>query len=921
MRQARLALCAVCVLALGACARTGDADSLVASARQHLAKGEHRASIIQLRNALQKDPRLGEARFLLGLSLLESGDLKAAEAELKRAVELGFYSEEMAVAIARTLLAKNDLIGVVAEFGQKTLSDRSLQAELRAVIGAAELRRNRAKEAQLAFADALSLDGGNVSANLGLARLAAVGGDLAGALKRVEAVIPLAPGNLEALTLKADLLVAQGHGEAATQAYRTAIAAAPREPNTRLTLIAHLMRTHAIDEAASEVEGLAKVAPGDSRLAFAQGKLYMEQRRYPQAREAMLQVLKVAPEHLPSLMLAGRACLEAGAYAEAEGHLRKAAFYAPESIEAKRLLATTYLRLGQSAAAMVITQELLAKASRSPGVLALAAETYLASGDIGAALKFYDRAKALAPDNTSLQTRLAMIRMAAGDARRGYAELEAAAAISTDDYQPDLALVATHLRQKRPDRALAALETLQKKQPNNPVTHDLRGMAWLMKRDYAKARASFEQALELNALYLPAVTNLARLDIRERKSEAARKRFEEVIAKDPGNEDALLSLAVLLRLHGAAPEEVERLHRQSIARNPASPRARSALVNYYLGVRDFKSALAAAQDAAAALPNSPAMVELLGLAQMSAGEHRLAVATFMRFADMLPQAAQPLMMLATAQMAARQPDEAVRSLRSALRLRPELTAAQRDLASIYVAMGRTDEALKEARALQASRPKQAFGYVLEGEIHAAQRDWESAERVYREATKRFGLAVLLSRAHQVMVSAGKAEEAETLAERWVKSHPKDGFVLNYLADRDLAAKRYESAARRYSAAAQRAPDNVHVLNNLAWVLQQLGQPGALQHAERAHELAPDDPQVMDTLGGILLARGETERALELLGRASAVAPQAHELRLNFARALLKANRKAAARQELQALAKLDKRNPVQQEASALLGTL
>jgi predicted Zn-dependent protease len=75
---------------------------------------------------------------------------------------------------------------------------------------------------------------------------------------------------------------------------------------------------------------------------------------------------------------------------------------------------------------------------------------------------------------------------------------------------------------------------------------------------------------------------------------------------------------------------------------------------------------------------------------------------------------------------------------------------------------------------------------------------------------------------------------------------------------------------------------------------------------------------MDTLGSILAATGETERGLELLGRAAELAPGAHQIRLNFAKALVKAQRKAAARKELEQLAKLDARLPVQQEAAKLL---
>ena len=42
------------------------ADSCVEEARQHLAKGESKAAVIELKNALQADPSV-EARLMLGL--------------------------------------------------------------------------------------------------------------------------------------------------------------------------------------------------------------------------------------------------------------------------------------------------------------------------------------------------------------------------------------------------------------------------------------------------------------------------------------------------------------------------------------------------------------------------------------------------------------------------------------------------------------------------------------------------------------------------------------------------------------------------------------------------------------------------------------------------------------------------------------
>jgi len=127
--------------------------------------------------------------------------------------------------------------------------------------------------------------------------------------------------------------------------------------------------------------------------------------------------------------------------------------------------------------------------------------------------------------------------------------------------------------------------------------------------------------------------------------------------------------------------------------------------------------------------------------------------------------------------------------------------------------------------------------------------------------------------------------------------------------------------KRYKLALQREPDNAAVLNNLAWVSNELKQPMARQYAERANELLPGNPAVMDTLGVILTNAGEHERGLQLLSRADELAPQAYSIRLNFAKALAQAGQKGAARKELETLAKVDGNPAVQREAAALLAGL
>lgn len=898
-----------------------DPAALMASARGYMEKRDFSASVIQLKNVLQHAPGNGEARYLLGLALLEQGDPGSAQIELDKALERGFSSDELQVALARTALARGEAAALLQRFGTKTLSNPAAQAELRALIGMAQLSGRQMKEAERAFGEALRIDTANVTAQLGTARLAAAGQDYAQALLRLERVLATAPSNREALLLKADVLVFQQRHDEAEKALRAAVVAAPKQSDTRLALIVHVLRRGALGKADAEVAAMEQAMPRNPATYYAKAMVLNEAKKYPAAKQAALQVLKAAPEHVPSLILAGIAALQTGALPEAESYLRKALFNAPRAAGAKRLLAATHLRMGRTDTALDEANELLAATGgEDPDAHALAAEAYLASGELSSAVRHYERAKALSPADTGIQTRLAQVRFAAGDGTRAISELEEASARNAHDYQADLALVAAHLRQGEADQALAAVAVLEKKQPSHALTHNLRGSALLLKRDFAAARAGFERALELQPGYLPALGNLARLDVREGRPEAGKSRYEALLRNEPNNSQALLGYAAVLHLTGAAVAAIEKPLRSAVAANPASPGARLALIDFYLARRQVKAALAAAQEADAALPNNAAIVRALGTAQIAAGEPRQAASTFTRMAELAPKSPEPRVLLARAQLAAKQPDEALRALRTALALNPDLPAVQGEIAALYVATGRTADALREAKAVQARYPGQPLGHVLEAEIYLVQQKPELAERTYRAALEKFDHPFLAQRAHAAMEAAGKSAEAEALAMSWIRRHPKDAAVLVYLGERDIAAKRYESAAARLQAALERLPDNAVALNNLAWVSHELKRPTAREYAERAYQLAPGSPAIMDTLGTILTDRGEIDRGLALLGRAADLTTDAHQIRLNFAKALLKAQRRDAARRELETLSRLDPRVPAQQEAARLLAT-
>src|SRR5574338_231636 len=127
------ALAAGLVVAVTGCSRN-DPASYIASAQTYLAKSDYKAAIIQLKNALQKAPENGEARYLLAKSLLATGDPGGAEIEVRKAIDAHYSDDSTIPLLAQAMAARGELAKAVSELGDKKLSDPKARAELNLVL-------------------------------------------------------------------------------------------------------------------------------------------------------------------------------------------------------------------------------------------------------------------------------------------------------------------------------------------------------------------------------------------------------------------------------------------------------------------------------------------------------------------------------------------------------------------------------------------------------------------------------------------------------------------------------------------------------------------------------------------------------------------------------------------------------------------
>jgi Flp pilus assembly protein TadD len=82
-------------------------------------------------------------------------------------------------------------------------------------------------------------------------------------------------------------------------------------------------------------------------------------------------------------------------------------------------------------------------------------------------------------------------------------------------------------------------------------------------------------------------------------------------------------------------------------------------------------------------------------------------------------------------------------------------------------------------------------------------------------------------------------------------------------------------------------------------------------------VVPNQPEVIDTLGWLLVQNGDTNRGLVLLQETTTKAPHVADIRYHMAAALEKAGRRAEARKELDRLLKSSKTFPERDKAEPL----
>ena len=864
-------------------------EERIGRAQAFMAEADYRAAVIELKNALRRDGDNAEARLLLARSSAQLGDFPTAISEYERVLGLGETDDTVWLGLGTALLKQ----GRAAEIVERVLPNLSetstgvdslvFQGDVMAVLG-------NLADAEKLYSSALELEPDKDTALVGMAVVEAGRGNSEGADSYVNRAIDLNPDSAFAWRAKGNFERTRRNYAEAANAYSTS--ASKESPHTPLadqfiTRVNHIgvqLDSRKFDEAAALLDDLQGRLPGHPLINFLRGRLAYGTGDFEQAQSYLQEYLAQVPNDLRGQAILGAVNFSQNYYRQAEMFLRQAVSQNTGGDVTRRLLAETQLRLNKPDEALQSLQSFDSDSLDDPILLAMLGRAQLGLGNKDAAVAYLEQGVNVDPDNPASQLSLAVGLLAADDIDRAVNVLENMPDIDDPEFRRETLLAAAYLRRNDRDAAIAVTDSLIDENQDSATAFVIAGRLRQSLGDTDAARESYQQAVALDADSTAALYGLGNLALTGGDESGAESWYTKALNADAGFMPALVRLTQILTPADRL-DELEVHIQAAIAAKPTelTPHvlhARGAIVK-----GRYDEALEIVRRARETHADAPLLDYAEGLALVNSGQVELGLRKLALAADAAPNTPSIHSDLARYRLVNGDYSGAEAAISRYRELQPQRFAGLALQSEAQARTGKADEARRELAAYRVTYGESVDLQVLEGDIEMYDDQAMAALEYYVAASEQLWSRPIVLRLVRASQAAG-TDHAVTALSRWLSENPDDLQIRRTYAQ--VLESRGEGAAamREYERVLEQSSTDAVSLNNLAWQYMQEGRSGAVELAERAHELVPDNGNISDTLGWVLYQDGQLERAEEILRQAASQSPDNPEIKYHLAAVLV-----------------------------------
>jgi len=714
-------------------------------------------------------------------------------------------------------LSRGDAYFEEEEYGEAAIEYKNVlqinpnDGEVHYKLAQTYLKSEKVRDAFWELRESVRLEPENIDARVQLSQLLFYAKELDEALEMIDGAIASEPDRVEAHVVRAQVLLAQGQKDESLAAFAKAVEVGPEEEGALLLYASALEQNGEVDAAEEWFVKLTEVAPNfRSYAAFA---MHLARRRDESRNDEIIAAfekgIEVAePDELPG------------------AHSALAGFYYEQD------------RIEEAAATLE---------------------------------KAIDESK----DNLDLIYSLARLHSSQGDEAKADALVEQATKASPDEARPYLILSAH--RDRKGDLP-GALEAARKAVEVEPEHEDARlrvaevmieiGVKQEDDTQIAEGRELVEQLLVQKPGHPGALLVKSKVDLYEKDIDAAITGLRTAIDARPEWAQAHFVLGTALAMKGDETSARSALAR-ALEIDASLLQARRVLAQVHARLRENEYAVEEGRRYLRGRPDDTQLRILVAQSLIRLGKSQEAQNELAQIPEE-NRNAEVWYAHGRIDMGKRNYGEARKNLLLAL---GEMSDNYDILNSLYIidrVEGRVEESVARIEAAVAANPESARLLVLRGNIALADRRGEDAEASFKKAIE-IAPEDLKAYEHlaRYFATTGRLREAIGTYESAVSVRPNTAQVHHLLGVLYELAGEREKAIENYEVAIRNAPNLGEAKNNLAYLYADSGinLDRALDLAQEAKALLPDNANAADTLGWVLLKRGVPTAAISYLKEA------------------------------------------------------
>ncbi|WP_119395186.1 tetratricopeptide repeat protein [Salinibius halmophilus] len=817
-------------------------------------QGQFRAASIEYRNAIKADSQNVDTYRAFAQMLNEVGGYEQTVELLEPWLEQGEYN--VALELAEAYIGQRKPASAREVLAQYNGDNNAEKFRLR---GDSQRLSGLYTEAYESYQEAVRLAPESASAAEGLARIYVALTEYQLAITTVDRFVAEHELTAGLAYAKAQALYEQGKVEESANALTAGLATLPDAdvflPERRDSLI---MLTQILTEL------------GRSEEAFAYNRILRERRN----------------EEFDAKAESAIASINSGDLEDAKATLEDLIEQQPDSQLVSLLLGSITLQQGDTETATAYFDRI--DAERAPAeFLRLATIAKVDQGQRAQALANLERAMLARPTDVELLSMYGILALSDSREdiqRKGIEALEKALAVDNTRNRLRLAIAQYELANNQPEAAIQRLRRVYELEPNDWVVTQ-QYVALLQDYGTRKQVSDVRDALAANfADEAYAQLIVALIDYRNGQEGPAIARLDRAADMQPQWAAPLMSKAMIYQAQGNNSKAIDN-YIQAARLNPTDIRAVQEAGRLYAQDHSPEEVIGflqlIAQDYRNLKPAAHTLVAQVYSAQGRFDEAEQVLDGIETPIDATEQI-QVQLLLAQGQQLLNQNElgRAQQKIAQAIAIQPSNLNLQLTMVQLMAVQKNFAEARATLTNIEQSQGEN-LRTVLTRAFVAKRENGDSAEyevlNNYFERSKDFEAMPALIVAADAGASTARATE---LVQLWTSREPGNASAWHTKGNLALRAGDEAGARQAYEGAYQLDNQRPDLLNNYAWVLREVDVSKAEQIAREAAELAPENANILDTLGWILHLSGNKQEALQVFERALEIEPNNATIKAN-----------------------------------------